>query len=480
MHAGRGRVWAAVATLAVVVAAAAIGAKHGKVRRPRASSRPDVLLVVLDTCRADRVEVGGYGRPTTPRLSKLASIGTTFRRCLTPSPWTPPSHGSLFTGLLPRHHGVREGAGDRVAPGIPLLAETLRAGGYETVAFTANPHISPATGLDAGFDTVFRCYAPVVGKWTADRVEGQVRTWLDLRRARGVARKPLFAFVNLMDAHLPYTFDAAAVKAVRGHGELEAARAASTIPEKTALAHLYGVSLLDDRTLRALDVAYDGAVRTDDAAMGGIFDAFRDDGYLENAFVAVTADHGENLGEHGEMSHIMSVHEPVLRVPLVVSWPGRFEGGRVEEAQVRLQDLYPTILEVAGLPVPAPCGRDAVPLTERPLLPRVAVAEYAAPYAYVGEAHAGFPGVPESRWERFYHSLLAVREEAPGRGALKYIATRLVDPIQGKETLLKEELFDMAADPGELENLLGAAPEPVHRARADRLRAIGEAETPPR
>jgi arylsulfatase A-like enzyme len=431
--------------------------------------RPSIVLVVWDTCRADHVTPDGYSRPTTPRLADLASRGVTFRRCFTPSPWTPPAHASLFTGLLPRNHGLRETRTGRVRMGIPLLAETLRDAGYETVGAVANSYISVRTGLSEGFESFFICVRPGDEKAPASAVVDCLRGWLRARREQGPSQRPVFLFVNLMDTHVPVEFDAAAVEAVRGPGEVEGARLASSrVTQDEANAHLFGVARIDDETLRAMNAAYDGAVRLDDAATGRILDMLRGEGLLENSLVAVTADHGECLGEHDEVGHMTVVHEPVLAVPLVLHWPGRFDGGRTEVAQVRLQDLYPTVLEAARVAVPPACGHDAVALTEVPLRSRTLVAEYEAPTDFLADAVAAFPAAPPACFGRFHRSLLVVRDPS---GA-KYVETRPERCALGTPAL-GEELFDTAADPGEDRNLLAPGGRAEDRATADRLRAQG-------
>ncbi len=433
----------------------------------------DVVLFVWDTCRGDRVSVNGYARPTTPRLEALAKEGTTFRRCFTPASWTPPAHASLFTGLLPRTHGIRQGTGgERVNPGIPLLAETLRGAGYETVCITANAMVSTANGLTDGFDLVepvLRNDDPAgTGQDALDRVRG----WLARRAAAG-ERRPFLLFVNLMECHQPYVAEAAAVAAVRGDAAVNGARrAAEAVTMKRTSAHLFEGRPVEPEVLRDLDAAYDGAVRTADRWTGEILDALRGAGRLGNAFVAVCSDHGESLGEHGELSHLMSVYEPVLAVPLVVRWPGRFEGGRAEDAEVRLQDLYPTILEAARVPVPAPCGRDAVSLAERPLRPRLLVAEHGPSTNALPEARRALPSAPSAVFERFEYLYRAVREPASAPGARKLVQV-LLPSAAGPPRVVREELYDLASDPGETRDLLGPGAAPADRAAADRLREAG-------
>jgi len=433
--------------------------------------RPDIVLVVWDTCRADRVSACGYALPTTPRLAALASEGVNFRRCFTPAPWTPPAHASLFTGLLPVHHGLRERMGDKVHPDLPFLADTLRRGGYETVAASANPLLG-ATGLLEGFETVLPVDIPRgLDKGVGEEVAGRVDAWLAERSRRVAERRPIFLFVNLMDAHLPLV--PAAEDLIAVHGAEVAAKVppgGGGVDEIGALSHLIGVQRLTEDELGTLSMLYDAGVHAADRATERILNALRREDLYAAAVVAVAGDHGEMLGEHGDLEHRMSVWDPALHVPLVIRWPGRLEGGRTEDAQVRLQDLYPTLLEAARVTVPPGCGRDAVPLTESPLWPRESVSQLLWIHSYLPGLRDRFPGAPDSAFDRFFLSRLAVREVA-GPTPRKWVLVRRFVPPDGSRDE-SEALFETRSDPGEERNLLGPAARPEDRAAAERLRAL--------
>jgi arylsulfatase A-like enzyme len=456
---------------AVVAAAAATGLASWLAGKARPPARPNVVVFVWDTCRGDRVSVNGHPRPTTPRLAELAATGTTFRSCFTPATWTPPAHASLFTGLLPRHHGVHEGlGGERIAAGVPVLAETLREAGYGTLGITANGMLA-FSGLSAGFDRFVQVLRTEDPRGTGQDAVAAVRDWAEKRRKARDTR-PCFLFVNLMECHQPYVFDAASVAAAHGDAAVNGARrAAAAVDVKRTRAHMFEGKPVEEELIRDLDAAYDGSVRLDDRWTGEILDLLRAEGILDGAFVAVCSDHGENLGEHGELGHVMSVYEPVLRVPMVVRWPGRLEGGRVEDAQVRLQDLYPTILEAAGVDVPAPCGKDAVSLGESPLRPRVLLAQYGPMLQAIPGVRRALPDAPPAVLDRFRHVYRTVREPASVPGARKYV--QVVLPREANTpSILREELYDLAADPGETRNLLGPGAAPAERATADRLKTL--------
>lgn len=447
---------------AVVLGAAGLhfGLKAGP--EPR---HPDLVLIVWDTCRGDRVGVNGYVVPTTPRLARLAAAGVTFRRCFTPSPWTPPAHASILTGLLPSGHGLREQPGGRVRPTIPLLASTLAAAGYETVAATANPLLG-TVGLLEGFDTVLPP-APGIEKEGGEALVARLDRWLGSRGARRGPRRSLFLFVNLMDCHLP--LEPSREDFVGLFGEEGAARAASAGPPilpLDALLHLLGARPIPHERLRLLSMAYDAGVHKADRATGGILDLLQREGLVTESVIAVVGDHGECLGEHGEMEHRYSVLDATLHVPLVIRWPGRLEGGRTEEAQVRTQDLYRTLLDAAGAAPPPICGTDSLSLGSSPLAPREAVAELGSSYAQI---RGIVRNIPDQALDRFHLRHVVIREAAVGASPRKYVVAAR-DLPDGKVDLSGEALFDLRVDPGEDRNLLGPGGSAEDRAAADRLR----------
>jgi arylsulfatase A-like enzyme len=459
-----GRVAVLAAALALLAGGYLLSRRFGE------PPRPDIVLVVWDTTRADRLSAYGHGTDTTPWLRGFARDAVLYRRAYSPSPWTPPAHASLFTGLLPRRHGLLHGKGDRVGRNAPLLAQTLRNAGYETVGFTANVYISAATGLSDGFDSM----TPLLDREEEpeDRLQ-EVREWLAARarreeEAKGGARRPLFLFFNFMDAHLPRIPRAEDLVAVTGKAEPpEEVRRALEVDQKRAMRHLLGVERIDDATLAGMATVYDAAVRRLDARTAALEGMLRDAGLLEGAFVAVVSDHGEHLGEHGKLNHQFSVHDELLRIPMVVRWPGRLQGGRTVEEQVRLQDLHPTILEAARVPAPPGTGLDAFPLTEVPLRARALVAEFHRPLPYLRDVRDSHPDLPARFFSPFFVTLLAHQDPVGRPGARKLVVHERRSP-EGEIAVEREELFDLAADPGETRNLL-ADPSPADAAAARRL-----------
>jgi arylsulfatase A-like enzyme len=441
--------------IALAVAGAAAGAWMGTRRR---APRPNIVLVVWDTCRADRVSAMGYGRPTTPRLEALAAGGVRFRHCVSPAPWTPPAHASLFTGLLPSAHGLTVARGERVRPGIPLLAETLRDEGYATACITANGWVSPLTGLTAGFDSVHEVWGRDQQKRRGEDVVAAARAWL-AGRAPGDAR-PVFLFVNFMDTHMGYHAPDEDLAAVRPPDfPDDALRAARAVTPEQGVAHTLGASRLPGPTLEGLRVLYDGAVRHADRRTGELLDLLDGAGLLEGALVAVTSDHGESLGERGDLGHLAALHEPLLRVPLVLRQPGRFEGGRTVDAVVRLQDLHPTILEAAGVRPPSGTARHASTLSGPAPGAAAAVSEVAAGTSLLEGLDRFLPGLPARMLERFALSGEAIRaapEPADAAGPAKLVRWTRPGHAGGAGAVEREELYLLGADPGEDDDRLAA------------------------
>lgn len=457
-------------------------------RGPAPEARPDVLLVIWDTCRADRLATFGHPRPTTPRLDALAAEGVRYTRCFTTAPWTAPSHGSLFTGLLPSVHGQTM-VGHRVRRDVPVLAELLREAGYETVCFTANPLISDTTGLSRGFDTLVSFVDARAKVKDAGTGLAEVRKWL-ASRDRGKARRPLFLFVNFMDTHVPLEPPAEDVATVADPAvpaaDVEAARKLDQIH---IMGHLLGIRTIDEPTLAGMRVLYDGAVRYVDGRTGELVDLLRGEGFLEDGLTVVASDHGENLGDHGQTEHRASLYEPVMHVPLVVSRRGRYEGGRTVDSQVSLADLFPTILREAGVePPPRPdsppdsvnagsAGRGVPGEFLARVLPRPGETPAERPVfaeqdsflpIIAGQRERAFPDAPPSAFVPMRTALQVVREPESAPGARKLIRF-LPFSEEGKPLPPRDEMYDTVADPGEVRDLLGADGDPSERVALERL-----------
>lgn len=316
--------------------------------------------MVLDTTRMDAVSAYGFARGTTPSFDALAREGLLYRWALAPAPWTPPSHATLFTSVGPDQHGV--GIDGRMVLGrdFPTIAERLSDAGYETVGFSENPIVGNQLGLARGF-AHFEGESNAVGARAAipdarfDVVLG-VERWA---KQRVDPTRPFFVFVNLFDPHDPYAMHEEYIHLAPG--DLAEAQRIARKQAARGIAEAEGMcsQLPGDRELATLRALYLGEVSAADAKLGRIRAA------LESAapgslIAAVTADHGEHLGEHRLLGHEFSLHAEVLHVPLVVHGLANTPPA-VIETPVALGDIAPSLLSWLGVDVPAAWSSGRLP-----------------------------------------------------------------------------------------------------------------------
>jgi choline-sulfatase len=342
-----------------LLAAAALGAGLLAVR-PRWARRflpapkpRNLLLVSIDTLRADHLGSYGYAAAQTPRLDALAYAGLRFATATTVMPLTLPAHSSLMTGTFPAWHGVRDNGGFYLGEDQTTLAETLRAKGYRTGGFVGAFVLDRRWGIAQGFERFFddfdlEKFAEAPGMDAIQRPGAEVvdhaLEWLGADRER-----PFFAWVHLYDPHTPYE----AQEPYRSR--FPATRAG----------------------------AYDAEIASADAQVGRLLDALDLDGRLSETLVVVVADHGEMLGEHGEQTHGFFIYEAAVHIPLIVAGPG--VPAREIKDQVRILDVMPTVLELLGVPAPkAVQGVSLLPLARGERLSLVAHSESWYPRFHYG------------------------------------------------------------------------------------------------
>jgi choline-sulfatase len=425
---------ASCVALAIVIAAGA------RCRAP-GSLPPNVVVIVMDTTRADRCSFLGYERPTTPRLCEFAKDAVAFADCWSPAGWTGPAHATLFTGLRPEHHGFHDGDRNFLGPEFPTLAEQFAKAGYATACFTNNDWVAPEFGLSRGFERFEPLFAREGRPYpTARETHELAAAWCEETAKGG---RPLFVFVNDMEPHAPYAPpDDMATAFVRGAptpGELADARLYQ-YPRTNA--YSLGVEELSAKQLGLLSDLYDAEIATLDREIGALFDRLTKSGLLDAAVVAVTSDHGELLGEHHQIEHGHSLHRAARHVPLLVRKKGRFDGGRRVDSVVRLEDVPPKLLELCGIAVPA--GLDGAPL-DQDVGPRVARAVQGANPARRAALAAQHPGADTTRF------LAGIRAVYDGR-------MELLTYTDGGA-----ELYDVSKDPGETDDLAAGSPDEVKR-----------------
>jgi len=372
---------------------------------PLQGSDWNLLLVTLDTTRADRLGCYGYASAATPVMDELARGGVLVRNAYCQTPLTLPSHASLFTGLYPKSHGVRDNGGFFLKPGAFTLAGALRQAGWTTSAFVSAFVLDSRWGLNQGFDVYhdnfdFARYK-TIGLDTVQRRGGETLDaflgWLERQ-----AERKFFSWIHLYDPHAPYD------------------------PPEPFKA----------RFPDTLDGLYDGEIAYVDSLMGAVVSALNDRGLLEKTVIVIAGDHGESLGEHAEDTHGFFLYDATLRVPLLLKLPGPAFRGRTVEGPAELVDLLPSLFQILGLPVPAGIqGRSFLPeLTGR--APRVDRSMYAE--SFYPRYHYGWSELRSLRSPRFKFI------EAPN-----------------------PELYDIAADPGETRDLSRLHPDVIARFRRE-------------
>ena len=422
-----------------------------------ANAKPNVVVIVLDTVRPDYLSAYDAPQPTSPFLKRFAAAGTRYDAASSTSPWTLPAHASLFSGTLPAFHRATQ-ATQHVGSGVPLLAERLHSSGYQTVGFTNNNWISAATGLERGFDLLRdqwdireRRRAMGAGHPTVQAL----KEWFQRSRKPG---QPFFLFVNLIDAHMPYLPHWEEAQDFFENPKAWEAAINNLFPDTGAalLARNYGGKPPGPKELEALKNLYRGSLRRADAiteALLALVDANSDP---KNTLVFVLSDHGENLGDHGHLSHIFNLYESNLRIALLARGPG-FAAGAKEARPVQITDLYPTILHAAGLEPEASCS--GLDLHGELPAERAVCASLERPFVTIDS----FP-------EALKQSGVLARFDRSLESALVQHQKR----IEGSDGSC--ERYDLALDPGELGVLpeLGGGGEAATSAAIAAVRALWE------
>ncbi|MDP9148259.1 MAG: sulfatase-like hydrolase/transferase, partial [Acidobacteriota bacterium] len=387
---------------------------------PRISAAPpNIILITLDTTRADRVGFLSSKLGLTPNLDALAQRSTIFTRAYAVVPLTTASHAAILTGTFPEFNGVND-FGKPLPPTIPYLPEILRERGYRTAAFVGSLVLDPIGGTAPGFDRGFETYD--AGFRMRRRSEDRFAT-MERRGGEVVARAikwlgkqrqgPIFLWVHLYDAHDPYD------------------------PPEPYLT-------------RFSSSPYNGEIAYSDACIGKLIAALRQAGLYNGSVIALMADHGEALGQHGEQTHGVFLYDETIHVPLLIKMPVGRSSARHVETRTSLVDVTPTILEIAGIRVPAEVqGQSLVKVIER-------TATVAAPASgHNQKARSAIAGDSDAvAAERAVYAESDYAHRAFGWSALRSVRT-------GKYLFIaapKRELYDQNADPDASHNLAATAP----------------------
>ncbi len=422
-------VWLGAVPLAILAALHLAEARMVSARVAQPAGRPNVILLLVDALRPDHMSVYGYERPTTPAMDRLAARGVLFTRAVSPSNKTRTTMPSLWTGLHPSRHGMFT-LRDRLPARHTTAAERLREAGYRTAAFCPNPNLDRSVGQAQGWDRYedrgLRPEKYEGPPWerheTAAKIHERVLRWIDRDPDH-----PFLAWLHYRDVHGPYVppppYDAL----------FTSGSPRPLTPEERTGRNKYLNLENDGDDLNYYVDRYDGEIRYTDDRIAEFLEALRARGLAGRTVLILTADHGEAFLDHGRWNHGDTLNEEEIHVPLIIAGPG--VAPRVEERVVSTLDIFATMIDLAGLPIPRNDGTSLVPIL-------------------AGGAPGGGPGRAFAE---------GISREGKRQWAIREGDWKLVLDDQAG-TL---ELYDLAADPGERRNRLAEEREVARRLLAE-------------
>jgi len=329
-------------------------------------SRPNIILLVMDTTRKDFLSCYGHQPETSPNIDALAAEGVVFENNVATAPWTIPTHSSMFSGLYTSSHGAHW-EHLYLDDTIETVGEILADRGYRTVGFSNNPVVSRSTNLDQGYSDFYEMWKNasrfptlysqikdfVIYKMGradagAERTNEMIEGWLERRYDR---EQPFFMFINFMEPHLVYNPPVQYRRQFAKDDEVTARMSRITIHtvyEMLADESSRGLALAPEE-VKALRSLYEGEIAYLDSRIGELVEYLRSRDYLDNTLLIITADHGENIGEHDLIDHQLSLYDTTLLIPLIIRYPSRIPGGTRIDDLVQSVDIFPTMLDVAGV-----------------------------------------------------------------------------------------------------------------------------------
>jgi arylsulfatase A-like enzyme len=431
-------------------------------------NKPDIIFVVLDTCRAD-IFYELIRNDELPGVGQIVSNATMYENAVSPAPWTVPAHGSLFSGLYPTDHGTN-GDDPYFDPPTTPLAKRLQSSGYETVGLSANPWISPSFDFAAGFDrfktaddlfsggvdltdivkldsrseqilslfqnasladlpktTLNIIYRKFFSKRKDSGANHLTNTALKYLSSRSMDR-PLFLFINYMEPHLRYDPpDRFVTEELPDDVSIETAKGISQDP----WAYVSGSVDIAEKDFDILKSLYRAEIKYLDTQIRRLYDRLSREGSLEDSAIILLGDHGENIGDHGLMDHQYSLFETLLHVPLIIRFPSMFDKGRSNQL-VETHSLYETVIDMAGIDHTEKCTATSLFQSSGA---DYAIAEYTTPQPSVRTLDKEYGPLDESVWI-YDRSLRSIRSEE-----WKY--------IEGTDGFTA--LYDLCSDPNEVD-----------------------------
>jgi len=385
---------------------------------------PNVVLIVMDTVRRDHLSCYGYPRNTSPRLDQLVKDSRLYSNAYTPGGWTIPAHASIFTGLHTISHGASQ---ENVVLDTDLttLAEILSENGYSTVGIIGNPNLDDSRNYGQGFQKYYEL-------WNEVRIlTGNSGYFFFKKYLAGHDKaKPFFMFINFIEAHQPYNSSQNFYHQFLSDSSIQ-------LESNEWTDYFLKRREFSSAEMEHLRELYDAEILYVDYWIGQMIDLLKKEHLWDDTVLIVTSDHGENFGEHDMVDHAFSLHEPVIRIPLLIHYPTLFEPNSVDSSAVQLTDLFPTVLHL--------CDIDATgyPSQGRDLLDSEAsddmiFSEYYYPYQALYQNFAS-EGIDDPILDQFKRRIKTVIS-----GGMKLIYSDIGN----------HELYDLRRDPHELENLI--------------------------
>jgi arylsulfatase A-like enzyme len=442
-------------------------------KSPATTSRPNVLWVIWDTVRADRLGVYGHDKPTTPKLDRWAKGARVFEHCASTAGQTLPSTATMFTGLFPAEHGTNP-KWTRLEDRFPTIAELFRDSGYRTYLYSANAYLSKEHNFHRGFEGEEHPWdEPFIEEATRivrEKLEpanhagrlyrvaaGEPRKG-DLKSAGALAQvgltdwleatddsKPFFTVLNYMEAHLPRLPSRKYRERMLPPERVDESYKLHVQPWE----YSFGLFEHDESELELIRAVYDASIAELDDRFAELLESLASSGRLENTIVVLTSDHGDHLGDHHMLEHQFSLYEGLIHVPLIVHYPKRFEPGR-ESRPVSGIDLFPTLLDLAGIEQPEGTLDGGVHLLT-PDVDRVRLAEYPVVHGSIDKYATRNPDWDSSPFRRLLR-------------AIYHDGDKLIVANDSHR-----ELYRFLDDPGELENRVETDSEMRER-MAERMR----------
>jgi arylsulfatase A-like enzyme len=392
------------------------------------STLPNIIVIIMDTVRQDRLSCYGYSRETSPNLERLSKTSRVYDNAYSTSGWTAPAHASLFTGLYPIAHGTTQ-KNWTMDKDLTTLAEILSAVGYKTFAVSENPWLSKLFHFDQGFSEYYETWR-IRNESPEENLAFELFSRFVNQAEKG---RPFFAFINFMAAHNPYNSS----HQFFGHFTSDKSIYCT---DNSWQGFFLGRRKFSPQEIQQLNEHYDEEILYVDYLVGRIADLLVEKQIWDETVFVVTSDHGENIGDHGLMDHVFSLYQTTIKIPLLIHYPGLFPADTRDEQFVQILDIFPTLLGIVGVDSERIRFQGLDITKSDPRAERAVICEYDYPQQVLSNY---------SKEERESEDLAKFKRRIK---SIIFHGHKFIWADDGKY-----ELYDLGRDPGETVNLIDAA-----------------------